>query len=81
MELNDTSVDVGALDAADAAAAAALTGLSSDIVAVRSVICRYGYMHKSAQRGHSHCVLLLCLARVAISVACLSRLVWSTLRL
>jgi hypothetical protein len=33
MELNDTAIDVGAPDVADAAAAAALTVLSSDVVA------------------------------------------------
>jgi hypothetical protein len=33
MELNDTAIDVGAPDVADAAAAAALTGLSSDVIA------------------------------------------------
>ena len=33
MELDDSAIDDGAPDAADAAAAAALTGLSSDVVA------------------------------------------------
>jgi hypothetical protein len=33
MELDDSAIDVGAQNAADAAAAAALTGLSSDVVA------------------------------------------------
>jgi hypothetical protein len=33
MELTDSATDTGAPDAADAAAAAALTGLSSDVVA------------------------------------------------
>jgi hypothetical protein len=32
MELDDSAIDVGAPDVADAAAAAALTGLSSDVV-------------------------------------------------
>jgi hypothetical protein len=37
MELNDCAIDAGAFDAAHAAAAAALTYLSSDVIESRSV--------------------------------------------